>query len=402
MRNRHPEAFKNVVKAQTQMLSRNYVIPLKYVGPDAMHYLSERILAIEGVQAISPGKTVHEDGAYKILVHQKHHTAAREFLSQELSKWIDVEVAPDAKVTLQRYPHAPAVAQINSDSFSRGNDSYMTISVNTAMSVQSTISDSSPPTFVFRRDKDSDTSTLGGSRTNTSSQHSRTWAETVAERSTQATNNDLTSSEREPHSQIAEDLMRSRAEVEILKSRLAQMELDRAEQQFQLANTVQEQVQKAVQDQMAQFTLQMTQMFSSLVTTLHHPAGSQPKRQAQELEEDYTHTPQIETEAPVFTEPKRQDSKLTPSKRNAAMQEGATASELTPTSLLGARVNKPTLLKQGSNHPYNRAQSKTDEARASMSESEDEDSIQYHSGIESITKSSTSLMEVEAASMNHE
>jgi hypothetical protein len=47
------------------------------------------------------------------------------------------------------------------------------------------------------------------------------------------------------------------------------LEAKRVEQQKVLTDTVREQESKAFQDQMALFTVQMTQLFASLVSTLH-------------------------------------------------------------------------------------------------------------------------------------
>jgi hypothetical protein len=71
MRARHPEAFERFIKAQTQTLATNFVILLNHIGPDAMHYLSDRILATSGVVSMLPSFSVNEDGKYKVLVHQR-------------------------------------------------------------------------------------------------------------------------------------------------------------------------------------------------------------------------------------------------------------------------------------------------------------------------------------------
>ena len=42
MRSRHPEAFEKMIRAQTHRLANNFVIVLNHVGPDVMHYISER------------------------------------------------------------------------------------------------------------------------------------------------------------------------------------------------------------------------------------------------------------------------------------------------------------------------------------------------------------------------
>jgi hypothetical protein len=248
MRSRHPEAFEKMIRAQTHSLANNYVIILNHVGLDVMHYISDRILARTGVQAILPGKSVNTDGKYKILVHKSHYHATREYIMSELTSWINDHVAPDAQATLAKYPGPPEVALIGSDGFSCGKQSYMTISVNTAFSIGSAISDSSPPNYVFQDKKapSGDTSTLGGSRATLSSRP-RTWADMASGRHTAATEiSDIASPEGLDQSTIISDLASSRAEVENLRSQVAQLEAERAEHQKVLADTVQEQVSKAV------------------------------------------------------------------------------------------------------------------------------------------------------------
>ena len=132
MRNRHPEAFERVIKAQMNMISTNYVIVLKNIGPDAMHYLSDRINAIEGVLSLLPCKSVNEDGKYKVLVHQKNYHNVREYLKTTIPEWYREYVEPDAKAPPGRYPGNPEVSRTDSDGFSQGDQSYMTISVGQA------------------------------------------------------------------------------------------------------------------------------------------------------------------------------------------------------------------------------------------------------------------------------
>jgi hypothetical protein len=67
MRSGHPEAFEKMIRAQTHKLANNFVIILNQVGPDVMHNIAERILAVDGVQAVLPCKTMNNDGKYKIL-----------------------------------------------------------------------------------------------------------------------------------------------------------------------------------------------------------------------------------------------------------------------------------------------------------------------------------------------
>ncbi len=125
------------------MIATNYTVILNHIGPDAMYYLSEKILAVPGVKLILPCHTVTEDGRYKILVHQKDYHRVREHLKEVLTHWYDTYVEPDAKVPDTRYPGKPEVSPIESDGFSQGNNTYMTVSINTAMSISSAVSNDS-------------------------------------------------------------------------------------------------------------------------------------------------------------------------------------------------------------------------------------------------------------------
>jgi hypothetical protein len=80
MRTWHPEAFERIIKAQTQMISNDYVVILNNISPDAMHYISDRITAIDGVLALLPCPSVNKDGKYKVLVQQKDNYQVRSHL----------------------------------------------------------------------------------------------------------------------------------------------------------------------------------------------------------------------------------------------------------------------------------------------------------------------------------
>ena len=110
MRNHHHEAFKDIIKAQTQMISTNYVVVINNLGPDAMHSLSDRIDAIEGVLSLLPCKSVNEDGKYKVLVHQKNYHRIHQYLKEVIPKWYEEYVEPDAKAPEGRYPGNPEVS----------------------------------------------------------------------------------------------------------------------------------------------------------------------------------------------------------------------------------------------------------------------------------------------------
>jgi hypothetical protein len=116
-----------------------------------MHYLS-----------LLPSNTVDEDGKYKVLAHQKNYHRVRDHLKEVIPKWYDEFVEPDAKAPEYRYPGPPGVSPIKSDNDSQGDQTHMSISINTAMSRSSNNSQDSPPIFIYPSDQQSftDASTL--------------------------------------------------------------------------------------------------------------------------------------------------------------------------------------------------------------------------------------------------
>ena len=393
MRSRHPEAFEKMIRAQTHHMANNFVIILNYVGPDVMHYISERILTTDGVEALLPCKSVNEDGKYKVLVEKDKYHKTRGLLMDELTNWITNDAAPDAKVTLLKYPSPPEIAPIGSDGFSRGDQSYMNISVNTALSVGSTLSDASPPSYVYNksainRTNSSEDSTSGGSQAILPG-NKGTWADTVAGRSTSLSINSDIGSTGIDQTTIISDLESSRAEVETLKSKVAQMEAERAEQQRVLAETVQEHVSKALQDQMMIFTNQMTQMFANLASTLKQTPEGIPKRTAQDMESSEELNTENHEVTLTGTASKRWDNKKSPSKQrqkasNLNRRYGL-HSESTPQQKIHIQSEQDTTSPVATQPTVLFAEAGV---AINMSQSDDEDIIMHDSGNESIHKSS--------------
>ena len=286
MRTRHPEAFERFIKAQTQMIATNYVIILNHIGPDAMHYLSDRISAIPGILSLLPCASVNEDGRYKVLVHQKNYHKVRDHLKEVIPKWYDKFVEPDAKASEYRYPGPPEVSPIESDGDSQGDQSYLTISINTAMSIGSNLSNDSPPIFVYPKQQQSstDNSTFGGSQA-MSSLNGRSWAETARGSRAHSSTAFKSSEDSDIQRMLQKDLETSREEVAQLKERLAKIEDIRAQEQASIEEKVKEQVERereaidekvkqqvalALQEQFSTFTQQMTTMFAQMMSTQQH------------------------------------------------------------------------------------------------------------------------------------
>jgi hypothetical protein len=142
MRDKSPEAYANNIDRQTQMMADTRVITLNYFGPDIMFYLTEHIMAINGITAIIPARTIDIDGKYRLPVHKNDFHAIRRTLQTNLNNWCDTYVQCDLERASRKFSgHSPEVAHINADDYSSGEDTYMTDSINTALSYDSVSSD---------------------------------------------------------------------------------------------------------------------------------------------------------------------------------------------------------------------------------------------------------------------
>ncbi len=141
MRQRNPEALHKLIRTQTQYIAKNRVILLNYIGEGAIFYLEQHISAIPGVQNLLPTRHNEDMGQYKVSVKQKDFTHVRQYLSRNLSEWYNTHVTPDGRNQEGQFPGAPAVAPITGDKYSDDEHSYMSVSINTAMSMVSVLSD---------------------------------------------------------------------------------------------------------------------------------------------------------------------------------------------------------------------------------------------------------------------
>lgn len=404
MRSRHPDAFERFIKAQTRTLATNYVIVLNHIGQDAMHYLSERIIATSGVISLLPCRSVNEDGKYKVLVHQKNYHQVREVLKEAIPKWYEEHVEPDAKVSADRYPGPPAVSPIESDGISQGDHSYLTISINTAMSIGSNISNESPPTFIYRKEQQSvtDESTLGGSQANSSYVGKASWADKVRGSQTYSSSEQPSTIESEQHKLLQQELAKSRDEVAALRERLAMIEGKQAQDQATIEEKVQSQVSQALQEQFRVFTHDMTTMFSQMM--MAQMSSNTSKRRATQIDEpDDDDIKKVQSNH--IEGAKRWDNKATPRKTSESRVENEDQRMcMTPTKLAAQMIDHQDGLwndKSSSaqiNKQNNGIAKNKEGEQDNKSDSGENDFIKQGSGIESSNKSSASetFMDTEA------
>ena len=312
------------------MIANNYVIMLNHIGPDAMHYLADRISATTGVLGLLPCPTVNEDGKYKVLVHQKSYHRVRNHLKEVIPKWYDEFVEPDAKAPESRYPGPPEVSPIESDGDSQGDQTYMTISVKTAMSFGSNLSNESPPIYVYPKEQHAftDASTIGGSQA-TSSINGRSWADTARGSRTMSSLEFKSSDESASQKAMKQDLAASREEVAQLKERLTKIESTRATEEQSIEDKVKQQVEKerkameeqvkqqvaqVLQEQLSVFTHQMTTMFAQMMI-LQQNDYNRIKRSAIQMQEEQTD--EMDERFLQEDATKRRDHKATPEKTQA-------------------------------------------------------------------------------------
>ena len=413
MRACHPEAFESFIKAQTKMLASNYVIVLNNIGPDAMHYLSDRILAISGVISILPCPTVNEDGKYKVLVHQKNYHPVRNHLNETVPKWYEEFVEPDAKAPEGRYPGPPEVSPIDSDGNSQSDHLYMTISVNTAMSISSNLSNDSPPTVIYRREKQppTDESTLGGSQATSSNiGKSASWADKVRGSRTYSSSEPTTTADSERHKALQQELAKGREEVAALKERLKKIEGAHAKEQATIEEKVQQQVLQVLQEQFRLFTQDMTTMFSQMM--MSQQQSNATKRRAEHLDDRSEADKSSHTKGNSIDGVKRWDNRRTPQKIGRSQSEyDDQHSGMTPKQLADQMYNQssswnddtPSTPTNGSRLVEGGARKDKGTLENSTSESVESDINEQGSGIKSTNKTSICEdMATEATEGNHE
>ena len=219
-----------------------------------------------------------------MLVHQKNYHQVQNHLKEVIPTWYEEYVKPEAKAHEGCYPGPPEVSPIEADGRSQSDHTYLTISINTAMSISSNISNDSPPTFIYRREQQSTTgeSTLRGSQANSSNVGRSSWEDKVCGFYTSSSSEPPSTAESEQHQALQQELATSREEVAALKERLAKIEGTHAQDQAIIEAIVQHQVSHALQERFKAFTHNMI-MFSQMMMAQQNP--NKTKRRAAQLDD---------------------------------------------------------------------------------------------------------------------
>ena len=300
MRQRSPDALHKLIRAQTQFIANNRVILLNNIGESALFYLEQHITAIPGVQGLLPTRN---SGQYKVSVQQKDFNSVRQHLVKNLSEWYTTHVTADAQNGMGQFSGLPEVAAISADDYSDDEQSYMTVSINAAMSLVSILSDD-----------DDQTGTTSGHVTDSNKATPvptsiRGWP-TLPGGSTTETPSTPTQYSAIDQT-ILTDLASSRAEVEALKVQVSQLVAQRESQAQQIADAVHAQVARALatqpanqstsspsvtQDQFSAF-LNMQEAKFDLMTNMFREMMSKPYQQQSDVSVEPSEDHQPSTEA---------------------------------------------------------------------------------------------------------
>ncbi|KAI2501780.1 hypothetical protein MHU86_12700 [Fragilaria crotonensis] len=227
LRSKHPDAYVRFIRQQTKHLADNHVFIMNNVSIDAMYYLSDHIKAVRGIKDVIAGPRVLYDGRHKVLVNKDDFHQAQNSVISQLHEWFDLHVSADAKIINARFLDPPEVAPLFSDGYSRGEGTYLSSSVNTAMS------------YATMSDCDTDTSPIIDMSAKEPSEHSssrsRTWAQRVKGNPHQTSASVTPSTSQVTYDdEYLSDLASSRAEVEELKMKLHQFEVSKESYQRDL------------------------------------------------------------------------------------------------------------------------------------------------------------------------
>ncbi|KAI2503137.1 hypothetical protein MHU86_11328 [Fragilaria crotonensis] len=282
MKQKNPEAYQRIVLQNSKLMAGNHIIVLNNIGPDVMYYLKDHILAIKGIKDVAPAPSYIKDGKYRVQVQKTEFQSARKTLMKELPSLYETEVPPDGKATTSKYNGPPEVATIFSDGYSSSSDgSYMSASIATAMSYDPLTINTQYAMYQNEVEEE---------KFSNSFDTPMSWADILKKKLNLPTHinvedsSDNVSKVQQETSRLSSALEASQAEVELLKSRLAQMEQERNEEKKEIQAQVKEQVALALKDhipkdptpsgittsQFADFVAMQDRRFQDMFTMFNH------------------------------------------------------------------------------------------------------------------------------------
>ena len=136
MRRKFPEGFAKAIRYQTQQLTSSMTIVLENISDAMMFYLKPHFQNIKGVKDIIPALDVAITGKHKVLVEKDEFNRIRAAITKSLPVWCDVNtISEDAQPTLGQFPGPARVRPIFNDGMSSGENSWMSASNTSFMSM---------------------------------------------------------------------------------------------------------------------------------------------------------------------------------------------------------------------------------------------------------------------------
>jgi len=135
MRYKYPEGFVKAIKYQTWQITNNSTIVLQNISESAMYYLETHIKATKGIKEVLPAKDVEYTGRYNILAEKNEFIPIRDHLMKFIKVWYDNHVPSDAMPQEGKFTGPPRVKPIIRDSESSGENSWMSRSSASFMSM---------------------------------------------------------------------------------------------------------------------------------------------------------------------------------------------------------------------------------------------------------------------------
>jgi uncharacterized membrane protein len=268
MKYKYPESYEKAIKYQTWQITNNSMIVLQNISESAMYYIETHIKAIKGVKDLLPAKDVEYTGRHNILADKNEFQQIRNQLITSLPVWYDNQVPSDALPNDGKYPGPPRVKPILRDSESSGENSWVSRSSASFMSMDLSMvehddyfSSSNMASNVFTyaavASNQPTTNQVGPTSLNSDIDENK---EVISDITGAGTENII-----QKHKQEIEQLMeRQKQEREDAETIMAaqKVEIQRMKEAYQRANAAYEEVTAELRTQRAQVTKMITEKLS--------------------------------------------------------------------------------------------------------------------------------------------
>ena len=139
MKSKFPAGYIQAILYQTLTMNQTRVIVLQNISVDVMFYITNHFTTMTGVLDILPATNVEKTGRHTLLVDTKLFKAIRNAISQNLEQWIIAIVPSDAMPKEDQFYGSPRVKPIYDDGQSSGENSWMSASNASFLSMDLTV-----------------------------------------------------------------------------------------------------------------------------------------------------------------------------------------------------------------------------------------------------------------------